>query len=334
MRIFKPIYYDSFCCLAGQCPDSCCKEWEVQVDDETAAAYRVLPGDLGTRLREVMTDDPEWGTVMAIEQGRCPMWRQDGLCRIQAELGHDALCRTCREFPRLRHDYGSFAQLQLELSCPEAARLILSTPMGPWIEEEQPGGEEPDYDADAMATLLQTQRVALELLKDPAFSVPQALAVLLYYGYYAQGSLDREEQSDFDASSALDAAYALAETGSPLPLSPFFAQLEILTPRWAQCLEAPAEDGPWPEAYRNLASYFVERYWLQAISDYDLVCRVKLAVISCLLIHSLGGELISTAQLFSKEIENSADNVEALLDGAYCAPECTDQRLLALLLNR
>ena len=47
------------------------------------------------------------------------MWRQDGLCRIQAELGHEALCKTCREFPRLRHDYGSFVELGLELH-PEA----------------------------------------------------------------------------------------------------------------------------------------------------------------------------------------------------------------------
>ena len=27
---------------------------------------------------------------------------------IQAELGEQALCKTCREFPRLTHDYGGF----------------------------------------------------------------------------------------------------------------------------------------------------------------------------------------------------------------------------------
>ena len=32
MHIAKPYYFDSFRCLAGSCPDSCCKEWEVQVD--------------------------------------------------------------------------------------------------------------------------------------------------------------------------------------------------------------------------------------------------------------------------------------------------------------
>ena len=103
MLITKPDYFDRFRCIAGNCPDSCCKEWDVQVDDASAAFYRALPGALGDRLREVLrTEDGE--TVMTILDGRCPMWRGDGLCRIQAELGEGALCKTCREFPRLTHD--------------------------------------------------------------------------------------------------------------------------------------------------------------------------------------------------------------------------------------
>ena len=82
-----------------------------------------------------------------------------------------------------------------------------------------------------------------------------------------------------------------------------------------------------------MACYFVERYWLQAVSDYDLVSRVKLAVVSCLLVRSLGGDVLPTAQLYSKEIENDADNVEALLDCAYTHPALTDAALLGALLK-
>ena len=53
----------------------------------------------------------------------------------------------------------------------------------------------------------------------------------------------------------------------------------------------------------------------------------------CLLVNGLGGDTIQTAQLFSKEIENDADNVEAILDGAYCSPAFTDVNLLSLLLE-
>ena len=78
--------------------------------------------------------------------------------------------------------------------------------------------------------------------------------------------------------------------------------------------------------------YFVERYWLQAVSDYDLYCRVKFVVVSCLVIAGLGGGLAETAQIYSKEIENNTDNVEALLDAAYTHPALTDDKLLGLLL--
>jgi len=42
---------------------------------------------------------------------------------------------------------------------------------------------------------------------------------------------------------------------------------------------------------------------------------------------------VETAQLYSKEIENSWENVEALLDGVYSHPAFTDDKLLGLLLS-
>ena len=112
----------------------------------------------------------------------------------------------------------------------------------------------------------------------------------------------------------------------------FFLGLEILTPQWRERLSAPAAEGLW-EGCRPLARYLVERYWLQAVSDYDLYCRVKFMIISCLLVSALGGDLVETAQLFSKEIENNVDNVEAILDAAYAHPAFTDDKLLGMLLR-
>ena len=80
MRIIKPSYFDSFRCIAAACPDSCCKEWDVQVDAASAAYYRSLTGELGDKLRQVLKDE-DGETYMTIENRRCPMWRADGLCR-------------------------------------------------------------------------------------------------------------------------------------------------------------------------------------------------------------------------------------------------------------
>ena len=329
MKIIKPAYFDTFRCIAGACTDSCCKEWDVLVDPEAAAFYRALPGDLGDRLRQVLKDE-DGDTVMTIIDRRCPMWRQDGLCDIQAALGHDALCKTCREFPRLTHDYGDFIEYGLELSCPEAARIIFASPADT-VTEEAPGGEA-EYDEEAMEVLLRTRETARAILA-AGQSVPETLATLLLYGYQAQDELDGGEEAPFDAESALESAAPFAKNGDAALMVDFFKDLEILTPQWQARLDAPAP-GEWAPAYLTLARYFVDRYWLQAVSDYDLVSRVKLTVISCLMIRHLGGDLIQTAQAYSKEIENDADNVDALLDAAYTSPAFTDEKLLDLLLKK
>ena len=331
MLITKPSYFEDFRCIAGDCPDSCCKEWDVQVDAASAEYYCSLSGPLGDRLREVLrTEGDEF--VMTITDGRCPMWRPDGLCRIQAELGEAALCKTCKEFPRLTHDYGDFQELQLELSCPEAARFILASDRPAMVVTETENDVEAEYDAEAMAVLKDTREKVLDILFDRSRSVPESLALALLYGYQAQGEVDGEETQKFDPDAALDGVREFLKTADHREMTDFFLSLEILTPEWKQLLQSPSP-AFWTDHHRALAAYLVQRYWLQAVSDYDLYCRVKFIVIACLLVKNLGGDIFRTAQLFSKEIENSIDNVESILDAAYAHPAFTDDKLLGMLLK-
>lgn len=331
MLVTKPSYYPAFSCLAGACPDSCCQDWQVQVDARHAALYSQLPGPLGEQLRSVLRQE-DGDIYMTIQDGRCPMWRRDGLCSIQAQLGEQALCDTCREFPRLTHDYGDFVELGLELSCPEAARLILNTPEAPLLTQDVPGGSAPDYDPQDMALLKESRTQALSLLQDGQSHPGQALAQLLLYGCQVQSALDGGQLEPFSSQDALETAQTMAQPGSLDAIIGLFQELEILTPRWSERLAHPAP-GPWDKRTLALARYFVQRYWLQAVSDYDLYSRVKFACLACVLIKGLGGDFLSTAQLFSKEIENDADNLDALLDAAYTHPACTDDKLLGLLLG-
>ena len=322
--------YNKFRCIADKCLDSCCQGWEVDVDEETAAYYRSLEGDLGDRLRRVL-QTVEGESSMILEDGRCPMWREDGLCHIQAQLGEEALCHTCHTFPRLRHDYGDFIERGLELSCPEAARMILCAAPAPFIEEQTDGGEA-EYDQEAMEVLLRTRKQVLEILSDDSRSVGETLALALLYGYQAQGELDGDAELPFDSQAALESATEFSKAADEKLWLEFFRSLEILTPEWKKMLENPAP-APWSKEFLALARYFVERYWLQAVSDYDLACRVKFTVIACLTVKLLGGDIYRTAQLFSKEIENNTDNVEAILDAAYAHPAFTDDKLLGALME-
>lgn len=332
MRITKPTYYDRFRCIAQDCPDSCCKEWEVDIDPETTALYISLSGQLGDDIRRYLKINPDGSSCMTIVDGRCPMWQSDSLCRIQSAMGHDALCQTCRDFPRISHDYGNFVEYGLELSCPEAARLILNE--STLVCQEVSGGASAEYDREIMEILLESRRTVLSFLEKTSLSPREALAVLLLYGYQVQDALDGGELTPLDATAALAAAREHAVDGNSQAFQEFFLSLEILSPSWQNRLENPSKSVVYSDKSSALAAYFIQRYWLQAVSDYDLVCRVKFIVCSCLLIHLLGGDFLQTAQQYSKEIENNGDNVEALLDAAYTCPAMTDDKLLGLLLNR
>lgn len=332
MEIRYPAYYEEFYCLAGACPDSCCKQWAVVVDDASALQYRQLPNALGDELRRFLREEDGQTVLSLLPDGHCPMWREDGLCRIQAELGEGSLCETCRQFPRLRHDYGDFVELGLELSCPEAARLILADRGQAFVTRQVSGGEEPEYDAGAMAILLRTRAEILAFLGREEYPVGTALAVLLLYGYAVQAELDGEDPAVLDPTADLARAHQLAVKGSIEDILSFYKGLEILSAEWENRLGMPV-GSQWSDALRAMARYFVQRYWLQAVSDYDIVGRVKLVVVSCLVVKALGGDVPQTAQQYSKEIENDADNVDALLDAAYKALGMADRGLLGLLLE-
>lgn len=330
MELIYPSYYKEFVCIADRCPDSCCHEWEVQVDGETAARYRAMEGSLGDALREALYDE-NGETYMRNYGERCPMWRDDGLCRIQDALGHEALCRVCQQFPRLRQDYGDFAELGLEMSCPEAARMMLSGESWHLVTETAAGGEEPDYDPEIMAILRRSRPAAFALLRDRTVPVNLRLARLLVYGHHVQGIIDGGEALPFDAEQTETLLERCAGQGNAVILAEFYRDLEILTERWRCLLARMGEKPVWSEELCRLAEYQVYRYFYQAVSDWDLAARMKMIAAGCVLLAHLPGAVRENIQLYAKEIENDAENVDALLDGAFTERALTDVNLLGLL---
>ena len=196
--------------------------------------------------------------------------------------------------------------------------------------QAHPGGSEPEYEQEIMDILRQSRKAALCFL-ETAENIPRALAAILLYAHDVQAALDGDSAPLPAPEDCLCKIEHYHGNGNIAEILAFFRSLEILTPHWRQLLETAPQPIQWDRPLGKLAGYFFTRYWLQAISDYDLICRVKLAITACLLVGSLGGNIVETAQLFSKEIENDPDNVDAILDGAYTSPALTDANLLALL---
>ena len=50
-------YVNSFSCLAGACPDTCCKDWQIILDCDAIARYASLPGELGEQVQAAMVTE-------------------------------------------------------------------------------------------------------------------------------------------------------------------------------------------------------------------------------------------------------------------------------------
>lgn len=127
MTAVYPAFYERFACKAAACRHSCCRGWEIDVDEETAAYYRALPGELGDALRAALVPgDGGWHFALT-EKERCPFLRPDGLCRLIRELGEEALCDICALHPRFYGELGDVELYGLGLSCERVCELLLSS---------------------------------------------------------------------------------------------------------------------------------------------------------------------------------------------------------------
>ncbi len=66
----------------------------------------------------------------------CP-FLSEGLCSIQKKLGEDYLSFMCSAYPRITNVVDDVLQRSLDLSCPEAARIVLLDPNPMQFDEEE-----------------------------------------------------------------------------------------------------------------------------------------------------------------------------------------------------
>lgn len=126
MRMVILEKYKSFCCMAGECPSTCCAGWRIAVDKKDVRRFEELSLDW---LREDILSNllQKEGQYYFRNQadGRCAMLDGDGLCRIQRNTTEETLCNTCRKYPRLIREEDEILYLSMAASCPVIVRYLL-----------------------------------------------------------------------------------------------------------------------------------------------------------------------------------------------------------------
>src|SRR5580704_4363576 len=135
-KIIRPRYADQFHCIAGACEDSCCVGWNVPIDKPTFDKYQLIPaGSLRASIDVHVLLSPrnadgsapaEYAFMQLPPSKKCPMHNADNLCQIQLEQGEGYLSRVCSTFPRKTNTIDNLEETTLTLSCPEAARIVLT----------------------------------------------------------------------------------------------------------------------------------------------------------------------------------------------------------------
>ncbi len=130
--VLVPEYLQYFQCIGGECPDTCCAGWRVDIDKETYGKYqRVVDQDWKKFFRTSVQrnrdkPNPTKYASIALQGSVCPALDENKLCRIHSGFGHDYLSNTCAIYPRISQTFSDQIVRAATMSCPEIARIALS----------------------------------------------------------------------------------------------------------------------------------------------------------------------------------------------------------------
>lgn len=335
MILRMPTYCRNFKCSADKCSDNCCIGWEIDIDTSSAEYYKNVKGDFGMRLRENIN----FGEVCSFKMNgeRCAFLGENNLCDIIINLGEDALCQICRDQPRYFEWYENVKEGGVGLCCEEGARLILSQTEA-FDTYDTPCDDEgdDDYDKELYDYLLWAREEIISLLENESTPLDRKLFSALFFALRVQYNAEKAQYEKFEpdivpVKITLDMEKIIRD----------FKSLEIIDEKWGDYINRLSDNASRTEIFvrrckeeygavdlylKNIAVYFIWRYFMKSVFDYEVYEKVWLAVVSTLFIERmftlafLDGKSLTLhrcsilAKNYSKEIEYSEDNLSAVMN--------------------
>lgn len=188
----RPAYYDDFHCLAAGCRLSCCKGWRISFDKKD---YLSLKRENGSpqlnqmlesglrRIRRGPLSEIHYGEFV-MTGGSCPLLREDCLCALQVEKGHEALPFVCRSFPRSeRPQISGYLERSLSPACEGVLALLWNLPDGvDFLSDPLPKGpfqrhtfSEDEY---LQPNFQEIRSACIDLLQDRRFPLPRRILLM------------------------------------------------------------------------------------------------------------------------------------------------------------
>jgi lysine-N-methylase len=382
MEYTYPNYFYDFQCEASACSNTCCAGWGIAIDDVSLKKYRKYPGFFGNRLRNSI--DWEQGSFEQYGR-RCAFLNEENLCDIYTEAGKEMLCKTCTRYPRHYEEFENLREISLSLSCPAAARLILGTSEKTTFVSacrETPEEEYEEFDFFLFTKLQEIRDYLYEVIQNRELPLEERMALVLAVTHDLQNRIEREQLYEVDdllkryrtPAFLRTARKRFADYGTHgverrmemRTLLRRLYRLEVLDESWTAFLKKQEKklyqelsQEEYEQACRDFCSYYKDReyefeqllmyfvftYFCGAVYDADAFSKVKLCVVSVLLIRELDmavwlqhdrkftlEDQIAVAHRYAREVEHSDPNKEAL--ESMAAEEdafCLEMLLLTVL---
>ena len=366
MKIRVPEYFKDFKCIASKCEDTCCAGWGIVIDDVTYDRYKNVQGKFGERLRsEIVHEAGENIFVLKgnncpflNKEKTCDIYiniGEENLCYTCQQYP-----RYTEEFGSLREIGISLScpeAARIMLNNDKKVTFELS-------ENEEVVSSYNDINAQLFIELLQSRNIVMDMLQDRDIDLRKRVALALLFVDEIQEKIDeseikeikyvREKYSDkFFLEELLEKLEEYKDNegikydniqeyfnvfrdlkhitpNDPLGLNDalrYFWQAdedeELYILKHKQFVEY-YEDKIYK--FENILVYFVFRYFMKAVFDYDALAKIKTAIISYMMIRELAvvryienneftdEDMVDIAHTYSKDIEHLEENIEALAE--------------------
>lgn len=366
MKIRVPEYFKYFKCIASKCEDTCCAGWGIVIDDATYDRYKNVQGEFGDILRsEIVHEAGENIFVLKgnncpflNEEKTCDIYiniGEENLCytcqqypRYTEEFGslrEVGISLSCPEAARIM--LNNSKKVEFELS-----------------ENNEVVSSYNDINAQLFIELLQSRKIVMDIIQDRTIDLRKRAVVALLFVDEIQEKIDESEIKEIKSvrEKYLDKGF-LEELINELEeyrdneglkyddmheYFKVFKDLKHITPddplglndalRYFWQTDEDEElyiikHRQFEEYYKdklykfeNILVYFVFRYFMKAVFDYDILAKIKTALVSYMIIRELAvvryienneftdEDMVDIAHTYSKDIEHLEENIEALAE--------------------
>lgn len=132
MFIRQPQYFKNFRCIGGKCANTCCYGWRIDWEEEEIAKLKNAD-NVSFELRALienafvpLEDNKNKFNIKLNEENYCPLLTDEGLCRIQKEIGAEYLSAVCKNYPRLGIITKSSVYRFCRFTCGEVMSMLLN----------------------------------------------------------------------------------------------------------------------------------------------------------------------------------------------------------------